>query len=1068
MGVTSTEQFLGVLEKSELLEGEQLEKARQIAQAHAHPKTAARALVQEGLLSRWQAGQLLAGRSSFLLNKYKLIDLLGRGGMGSVFLAQHCTMNRRVALKVVSREIAEDPAALERFLNEARAIASLNHPNIVQAYSVDNEGSRYYIVMEYVDGPDLRRLVRDKGPLDYRRAADYVRQVAEGLAHAHAQKIIHCDIKPSNLLINSQGVVKILDMGLARLAGHGPTPSDERPESIQGSVDYLAPEQARAEGPVDHRADIYALGCTLYFLLTGQPPFPEGTVPERLMKHQSSEPPNVAQLRPDVPAELAAVCRKMMAKKPEDRYQTAQEVVEALSRWRLPPRPSRRVRSLQAKAGSPPAGKPPKRGASPDRTGRESEPVPWDVPDSDAEERSSDGSPAERIVVPDIDSKRDETRTDSAPPDSDAQAAIAAIASAAAAAKEGSKRRTSAKPKPGEPDEKLPSAASAKRDKKHKKNEAEKKDQEQQTTRSAAIRKTAAGTGKAASNDTASGRQMLGARERKTLLISAGILGAGVLAAGVILVVMRPWATPAQQAPQTAAVTENVPPAAPSSAAPKSAPAEPLEEDISSSLDEILGLDLKPSEEAASGAAGQSSDATAAQSGSGGSAGVQDAGSPESGAPPEGPSSETTPPETTSPEPSEGQSAGSDSARPSDSSPAAGKPDEPPAEVSPPAEQPPAAGGPQQGTPSNPQPPPKPKPEPKPAPPKPKPAAAPDPLKGLLASVELPAPAAAEGATEAEVSLGQVKLGAGLGLDVQLAGGDEAIKGPAALQLQPDNTQPNCWLICLGTPALGGEQTEATQLARLWLDGQALKLAWLESATPQAGCLGNCGLQVSAGGKSRFVALSRPRPADPIVLDLDRGSARAMVAMEFPPDPGALRLQVTGVDGELPQPQYKPADTIAPKGRGGPQSGTMVVQFMPPQAPQVNLRVGFNLVGRRADIQVTAFYQIANQPPQPFQARQAAAALSTAMAMQQRLEAAQKARGLSKEAKQALQQQAEVAKSVVEHLTALNTLYQAINKKATLHYRLFVAAGDQQIELFNTRAAPSGPAEEALSHARNP
>jgi len=262
MAVSSTEQLLGLLEKSQLLEGEQLDEARRIAQDQPRPKPAARALVKAGLLTRWQAGQLLAGRSSFLLSKYKLIDLLGRGGMGSVFLAQHCTMNRQVALKVVSREIAEDPAALERFLAEARAIASLNHRNIVQAYSVDSEGSRYYIVMEYVDGPDLRHLVRDKGPLDYRRAAEYVRQVAEGLAHAHEQKIIHCDIKPSNLLVNAQGVVKILDMGLARLAGRTQAAGPDQSENVQGSVDYLAPEQARADGELDHRADIYALGCT--------------------------------------------------------------------------------------------------------------------------------------------------------------------------------------------------------------------------------------------------------------------------------------------------------------------------------------------------------------------------------------------------------------------------------------------------------------------------------------------------------------------------------------------------------------------------------------------------------------------------------------------------------------------------------------------------------------------------------------------------------------------------------------------------------------------------------------
>src|SRR3972149_4969882 len=226
MAISTVDEFLGVLERSKLLKPEQVSEARRLAQDSADPQSLAKTLVRLEMLTRWQAGQLLAGRSTFFLGKYKLIELLGRGGMGSVFLSEHVMMNRRVALQIIPRQIGKDPAGLERFLAEARTIAALDHPNIVQAYNVDNEGDLYYLVMEYVEGFDLQRLVEAEGPLDSASAVDYMRQAAEGLAHAHARKMVHCDIKPSNLIINPQGVVKILDMGLARLAGPGKIPRE--------------------------------------------------------------------------------------------------------------------------------------------------------------------------------------------------------------------------------------------------------------------------------------------------------------------------------------------------------------------------------------------------------------------------------------------------------------------------------------------------------------------------------------------------------------------------------------------------------------------------------------------------------------------------------------------------------------------------------------------------------------------------------------------------------------------------------------------------------------------------
>lgn len=351
MAITTADSFLDLLDKSKLLTSEKSAEARDAVGPSDDAKQLAKTLVQQELLTWWQAAQLLAGRSSFFLGKYKLIELLGRGGMGSVFFAEHTTMNRPVALKIISKQLKQDPASLERFFTEARAIAALDHPNIVHAYSVDNEGDRYYMVMEFVEGQDLQRMVEAEGPLDYERAADYIRQAADGLAHAHGRDMIHCDVKPANLLVNKQGVVKILDMGMARLVGRREEPTGEQDNGVLGTVDYLAPELAMQSPHVDHRVDIYSLGCTFYFVLTGHPPFPEGTLAERIVKHQTQEPSRITRERPGAPKTLASICRKMMAKDPADRFQSAAEVSGLLAAWRPPKRRLKRAVPLDA-AGS--------------------------------------------------------------------------------------------------------------------------------------------------------------------------------------------------------------------------------------------------------------------------------------------------------------------------------------------------------------------------------------------------------------------------------------------------------------------------------------------------------------------------------------------------------------------------------------------------------------------------------------------------------------------------------------------------------------------------------------------
>jgi serine/threonine protein kinase len=310
--------------------------------AGEEPSRIALALVQEGLLTNFQARQLLKGRyRGFAIGKYLVLEQLGEGGMGKVFLCEHMVMRRRVAIKVLARELASDPSTLLRFQQEARAVAALDHPNIVRAHDVDSEGDNHFIVMEYVDGTSLHDIVRKRGPLEPTRAAYFIKQAAIGLEQVMQAGMVHRDIKPGNLLLDRKGNIKILDLGLARF-------EEERRESVTqkfdegsvlGTADYLSPEQAIDSHDVDIRTDIYSLGATFYFLLTGRPPFEGGTVTQKLLFHQMKDPEPLSKLRPDVPSELVAIVEKMMAKDRNRRYQTPSEVVAALEPWTKNPPP---------------------------------------------------------------------------------------------------------------------------------------------------------------------------------------------------------------------------------------------------------------------------------------------------------------------------------------------------------------------------------------------------------------------------------------------------------------------------------------------------------------------------------------------------------------------------------------------------------------------------------------------------------------------------------------------------------------------------------------------------------
>ena len=337
----TSERFLKMVAKSGVVDPKALdrltEKIRKKLDGNlpGNPKKFAALFVKEGLLTDWHVEKLLAGKyKGFFLGKYKLLGHIGTGGMSSVYLAEHVRMGDQRAIKVLPKSRVKDATYLARFQLEAKAIASLNHPNIVVAYDIDNEGDVHYIVMEYVDGLDLQQLVKRDGPTDASTAADLIAQAARGLEHAHTKGVIHRDVKPANLLIDSRGVVRLLDMGLALVgAGDEESLTVANNENVLGTADYLAPEQALNSHEVDHRADIYGLGCTLYFLLTGKPPFSDGTLAQRIAKHQTEMPTPIRKIRPDVPGELEGICVKMIQKDPRYRYQSAADVAEVLEKY---------------------------------------------------------------------------------------------------------------------------------------------------------------------------------------------------------------------------------------------------------------------------------------------------------------------------------------------------------------------------------------------------------------------------------------------------------------------------------------------------------------------------------------------------------------------------------------------------------------------------------------------------------------------------------------------------------------------------------------------------------------
>jgi len=332
------QQFVDALEASGILAASRLQRVRD---GYLQPFAAERCgglaanLVQDGLLTAYQATVLLKGGDDpLVLDRYVILEAIGSGGMGVVYKARHVSMDRVVALKVLPRSLEDASRTIRRFQREIKATARLSHPNIVAALDANDAGGTHFLVMEFVDGRNLMEVVRDRGPLPIEESARIVMQIADALAEAHRKDIVHRDIKPSNILLQPDGQAKLLDLGLARISrlnADDITISALTQDGLaMGTEAFMPPEQARDSKTADARSDIYSLGCTLFYLVTGRPLFVKRTPVLTMVAHREEPPTPLRELRDDVPESLDTLFRRMVNKSPDDRPQSIDDVQSAL------------------------------------------------------------------------------------------------------------------------------------------------------------------------------------------------------------------------------------------------------------------------------------------------------------------------------------------------------------------------------------------------------------------------------------------------------------------------------------------------------------------------------------------------------------------------------------------------------------------------------------------------------------------------------------------------------------------------------------------------------------------
>jgi len=356
---TSLNTFVRQIQESGVLAEERLREFLPPGCEVSSADELAHRLIESGTLTRYQVRAISRGRGRALnLGNYLLLERIGIGGMGQVFKARHRRLDRLVAIKLLSPHLLTKPAAISRFEREVQAVSRINHPNLVTAFDADTAEGHQYLVMELVEGQNLNAFVKQSGPLTVAEAMACVRQAAEGLAVAHEAGIVHRDVKPGNLLRTPAGVIKLLDLGLARLDNEESADRASLTNTgvIMGTVDYMAPEQALDSKSADARSDIYSLGCVLYYLLTGQTVYAGGTMMKKLLAHRDQPIPNLTAVRSDIPPALQSIFERMVAKRADDRFASMTEVITALHGIELPgpeqsvthpaPPPPRREQSI--------------------------------------------------------------------------------------------------------------------------------------------------------------------------------------------------------------------------------------------------------------------------------------------------------------------------------------------------------------------------------------------------------------------------------------------------------------------------------------------------------------------------------------------------------------------------------------------------------------------------------------------------------------------------------------------------------------------------------------------------
>lgn len=355
MIIDSVSAFVDALKNSRLLEPSQWEDLSSTLKFRfSDPSALAKELMQREWITPYQINQLHQGRGGdLILGPYVLLERLGKGGMGLVYKARHRRLARIVALKLIRKELLANPTAVRLFHSEILAAAKLSHPNIVLAFDADAVDGVHFYTMEYVEGSTFENLVQTSGPLPVNLACESMRQTALGIQHAFERGVIHRDIKPSNIMLawtslptspppsrvaeeetraqwgGHTPIVKLLDMGLARINAEDEDPRktfNSNKPALMGTPDFMAPEQADDAQHADVRSDLYSLGCTLYYVLTGEVPYPHGTRLEKLMRHHTETPRPIEELNPHVPQAVGDIIRKLMAKRPEDRFQTARDL----------------------------------------------------------------------------------------------------------------------------------------------------------------------------------------------------------------------------------------------------------------------------------------------------------------------------------------------------------------------------------------------------------------------------------------------------------------------------------------------------------------------------------------------------------------------------------------------------------------------------------------------------------------------------------------------------------------------------------------------------------------------